>query len=166
MGIGPYKDTEGTIHGVNFKTTPVKFLGIYVGNDPEKCKEKNWDEKIKKIKTTLLLWKRRNLTFFGKITIIKSLVLPTITFTSQSTCVPPDAVKHIYRIDFIWGKRDRIKRNIMYQDILRGGVNMIRHGCFFLFQSKLHGYPNFFMNVIPGAVLPRCMFYLLQILLQ
>ena len=85
MGIGHYKDTEGTIHGVNFKTTPVKFLGIYVGNDPEKCKEKNWDEKIKKIQTTLLLRKRRDLTIFGKITIIKSLVLPIITFTSQST---------------------------------------------------------------------------------
>ena len=100
MGIGTYKDTEGTIHGVNFKTTPVKFLGIYVGNDPEKCKEKNWDGKIKKIKTTLLLWKRRDLTIFGKITIIKSLVLPIITFTSHSTCVPPAAVKHIHRIFF------------------------------------------------------------------
>ena len=101
MGIGPYKDTEGTIHGVNFKTTPVKFLGIYVGNDPEKCKEKNWGEKIKKIKNkTKQLWKRRDLTIFGKITIIKSLVLPIITFTSQSTCVPPDAVEHINRIFF------------------------------------------------------------------
>ena len=100
MGIGPYKDTEGTTHGVNFKTTPVKFLGIYVGNDPEKCKEKNWDEKSKKIKTTLLLWKRRDLTIFGKNSIIKWLVLPIITFTSQSTCVPPDAVKHINRIFF------------------------------------------------------------------
>ena len=129
-----------------------------MGNDPEKCKEKNWDEKLKKIKRTLVLWKRRDLTIFEKITIIKSLVLPIITFTSQSTCVPPDAVKHINRIffDFIWGKRDRIKRNIMYQDILRGGVNM-------LFQSKLHGYTQFYMNVIPGAVLPRCMVYLLQI---
>ena len=115
----------------------------------------------------LLLWKRRDLTIFGKITIIKSLVLPIITFTSQSTCVPPDAGKHINRIffDFIWGKRDRIKRNIMYQDILRGGVNMLDMDAF-LFQSKLHGYPKFYINVIPGAVLPRCMFYLLQILLQ
>ena len=130
MGIGPYKDTEGTIHGVNFRPAPVKFLGIYVGNHPEK----NWDEKLKKIKRTLLLWKRRDLTIFGKITIIKSLVLPIITFTSQSTCVPPDAVKHINRIlfDFIWGKRYRIKRNIMYQDILRGGVNMIDMDAFFI----------------------------------
>ena len=134
MGIGLYKDTEGIIHAVNLRTIPVKFLGIYVGNDPEKCKEKNWDEKHKKLKRTLLLWKRRDLPIFGKITIIKSLVLPIITFTSQSTCVHPDAVEHINRIffDFIWGKRDRIKRNIMYQDILRGEVNMLDMDAFFI----------------------------------
>ena len=145
MGIGPYKDTEGIIHGVNFKTIPVKFLGIYVGNDPEKCKEKNWDEKFKKIKTTLLLWKRRDLTIFGKITIIKSLVLPIITFTSQSTRVPPDAVKliNIIFFDFIWGKRDRIKRNIMYQDILRGGVNMLDMDAFFYFNQSCMATQNF-----------------------
>ena len=90
--------------------------------------------KNSKKKQKNLLWKRRDLTIFGKITIIKSLVLPIITFTSQSTCVPPDAVKHINRIffDFIWGKRDRIKRNIMYQDILRGGVNMLDMDAFFI----------------------------------
>ena len=56
---------------------------------------KNVKKKTEKSKTSLLLWKRRDLTIFGKNTIIKSLVLPMITFTSQSTCVSPDAVKHI-----------------------------------------------------------------------
>ena len=50
MGIGSYKDTEGIIHGVNFRTTPVKFLGIYVGNDPEKCKKKTGMKNSKKSK--------------------------------------------------------------------------------------------------------------------
>ena len=99
----------------------------------EECKKKNWDEKIQKMKNTLISWKRRNLTIFGKITIIKSLILPIITFVAQSTCIPPNATKEINKLlfDFIWGKRDRIKRNIMYQDMLEGGVNMIDIDAFF-----------------------------------
>ena len=65
MGIGPWKDTEGIIHGVNFRTTPVKFLGIYVGNDPEKCKEKNWDEKLKK-KAKELIMETARFNYFRK----------------------------------------------------------------------------------------------------
>ena len=66
MGIGPYKDAEGIIHGVNFRTTPVKFLGIYVGNDTEKCKEKNWDEKLKKNQKNSIIMVTARFNYFRK----------------------------------------------------------------------------------------------------
>ena len=133
LGLGSYKGTEGKIHGVTFRTAPFKFLGVYIGNDSEECQKKNWDEKIQKIQRTLLTWKKRDLTIFGKVTVIKSLILPIITYTAQSTCTPPDSIKHINKLlfNFIWGKRDRIKRNILYQNISQGGVNMIDVNAFF-----------------------------------
>ena len=35
---------------------PVKFLGIYVGKNYDKCEELNWDGKMLKIEKTLDTW--------------------------------------------------------------------------------------------------------------
>ena len=35
----------------------------------------NWDDKIEKLKRILDNWRKRNLTFFGKVTVLKSLAL-------------------------------------------------------------------------------------------
>jgi hypothetical protein len=54
-------------------------LGITFNTQLSNITEINILPKISKIKTLLKMWKCRNLTPFGKITVIKTLVLPTIT---------------------------------------------------------------------------------------
>ena len=48
-------------------------LCIYLGHDKIQCYEKNWLRKLEKLEKLLSLWKRRNLTIFGKCTIINTL---------------------------------------------------------------------------------------------
>ena len=87
----------------------------------------NWWSKLKDIEKILNLWKRRNLTLLGKITIIKSLIVPKI-FYSLCFLDPPknfinECESTFYK--FIWGKEDSIKRKTIIANIREGGLNMI-----------------------------------------
>ena len=82
MGIGRLGHMKGDVHGIKINEMPIKYLGIYVGNDSE-CMKLNWNNNIKKMKKTLVLWKSRDLTIFGIITIIKTLAISKLTFVAQ-----------------------------------------------------------------------------------
>ena len=73
---------------------------------------KTQDEKIFKLEKTLFSWKKRNLTFFGKITILKTLGLSPLIFSMQNTAMPEGKVELINKIvySFLWKKQERIKR--------------------------------------------------------
>ena len=58
----------------------------------------NWDKKISKIKSLLTTWKSRDLTFFGKITVIKTLALPQLIFSAIHTTTPDNIYKKINAI--------------------------------------------------------------------
>ena len=87
----------------------------------------NWTEKIVKLQNTLETWKKRNLTIFGKITIIKTLALSKIIYSVMNTHIPPDTIPKINKLiyNFIWGAKERIKRMTLIGPIDEGGVNMV-----------------------------------------
>ena len=60
-------------------TTQFRLLGITFNVDLSMIIEVNYNDKIIQMKTSLKLWRRRFLTPLGKITVIKSLILPKIT---------------------------------------------------------------------------------------
>ena len=74
------------------------------------------------------VWKGRNLTLLGKITLIKTfalskLVYPFSVFTSPPEKVFRDLDKILY--DFVWdGKPDKIKRKTLILPIDKGGLGM------------------------------------------
>lgn len=127
MMLGPQRHRTEIIYNVSFENKPFKCLGIYVGHDKAECERLNWEDKIKAIERLLASWKRRDLTIFGKITIIKALAISKITHVAQNTTIPDNTIKHLNKIlfGFIWGKKDRIRRKILCNDILNGGVGMI-----------------------------------------
>ena len=115
------------IQGIIVTNEPVRCLGIYVGNNKYECEHLNWGNKIDQIKELLMKWVKRDLTIFGKVTLIKTLVLPKLTFLATNTTIPTGIIKEVNKLlyNFIWGKRDRIKRNLLVQDMVHGGVGMI-----------------------------------------
>ena len=74
-------------------------------------------------------WKHRDLTIFGKILIIKTLALSIITHVAISPEIIKDMNKLFYC--FIWGKRDRMRRNILRLPLDSGGANMVDIESFF-----------------------------------
>ena len=149
MGIGRLRDIKGYVHGIKINEKPIKSLGIYVGNDSEESMKLNWDDNIKKMKETLVSWKSRDLTIFGKITNIKTLALSKLTFVAQNLIIPDSIIKQINKniFQFIWGKKYFIVRKLMYKPINEGGANMLNIESFFSalkasWLKKINDSPN------------------------
>ena len=74
-------------------------------------------------------WLKRDLTPFGKVTVIKTLIVSKIVHILLSLPSPNKATfnkinKMLY--EFLWdGKPDKIKRNIAKQKLENGGIAMI-----------------------------------------
>lgn len=70
----------------------------------------------------------------GKILIIKSLILPKLTFLASSSSVPHKYKKEIESccFKFIWkGKQDKVKRSTITNMYEKGGLNMIDFDSYF-----------------------------------
>lgn len=50
----------------------VKSLGIHLGHKNKECYEKNRTSKLEMLEQFLSVWKRRNLTMFGKCTAVNT----------------------------------------------------------------------------------------------
>ena len=117
--------------GESFIYDDFTALGLKFNNHStcQEIAEQNYTMKIVKALDNINLWKARDLTLFGRVTIIKSLLMSQFVYLIvpllspiQSTC------KKIEKLvfNYLWGgKPDKIKRNIMTQSRDEGGVSMI-----------------------------------------
>ena len=87
----------------------------------------NWWPKLDNTEKILSCWKRRHLTLFGKITIIKSLIVPKIFYPLYFLDAPSEYIRNceIIFYKFIWGKQDLIKRKTLIASISEGGLKMM-----------------------------------------
>ncbi len=110
-----------------------RCLGVWVGKEKSTNEEKNWNEKLCKLKTCLQVWKTRNLTIFGKTTVIKMLGMSKVVYSATNTLTPEGFITRLNTIlfDFLWQGKDRIKRSKLVGDIAEGGIAMIESQCAF-----------------------------------
>lgn len=121
-------ETETVIEGVKINRKSIKSLGIYLGHDKDECYNKNWTSKLEKLSRILSVWKKRNLTIFGKCTIINTLAISKLVYNAFILRNPkPEYFKNVSKMifNFIWKKRDRIKRNTLIGKIEKGGINIV-----------------------------------------
>ena len=122
-----YND-ENTIDHVEWSEEPIKYLGVALTSNIEAFNELNWSVKINKIQKVISLWKMRNLTFYGKIVIIKILLISQLIYLGTCYTMPPVYVKKLNKIiySFLWkSKREKVKRAVVINPILQGGLGMV-----------------------------------------
>ena len=102
------------------------LLGIYIGHDKDQAHKLNWTIKLENISLLLQSWKKRKLTLFGKVAILKQLALPKILFSACMLHTPEYIVKELNQIffNFLWGNREFVKRDVMFSRLNDGGINM------------------------------------------
>ena len=137
LRIGPLKDTTTQFcldKHFTWTSEGVKTLGIFFLNDETKMVELNLETRIKEMKTILQKWKRRNLTLLGKVTVIKMLALPILTYPLINLPDPTaNTIKSINKelYAFLWNnKPDKIARKVVIQNIDKGGLKMTDIGSF------------------------------------
>ena len=66
---------------LNLNWNPAKFkvLGVVFSTDVHEIVSVNFENKLTEMRKVVNSWSRRNLTPFGKITVIKTLVISKIT---------------------------------------------------------------------------------------
>ena len=116
---------------INVKWTnePIKMLGVNISANRNEIANLNFPDKVSKIETILNIWRERNLTIFGKVTIIKSLAFSQLVYLLSVLPSPQQGtLKYLESVlfQYIWdGKPDKIKRSTMCFPPDEGGVKMI-----------------------------------------
>ena len=128
MWLGHGKNRNDNFAGINWQKDMVKALGVWFGYNKTETETRNWQSKLESIKNTLNTWSCRDLTFQGRVLIIKTLALSKIVYLMASINTPTWVINEVNKIffAFIWkGKRDKICRKVMINEIENGGMNMI-----------------------------------------
>ena len=124
MWIGKWKNRTDSPFGIKWSNI-VKALGIHFSYDKDKCYKNNWDDKLRLFNQTLSGWKKRHLTMFGRVLIVKSIGLSKLIYNATVLLVPDEIIKKVNRAiyDFIWNeKNEKIKRLTLIGDIKMGGI--------------------------------------------
>lgn len=129
--LGSLKDFPEIFEGIKFTRKAIRILDVYLGHDKEQCHEENWLNKINRIKNSIHVWKRRKLTMYGKILLLKTMALSKLVYSMSLLHVPIEIIKEINKCfySFLWNKVDRIKRNTLISDYKDGGVKMVDLEC-------------------------------------
>jgi len=109
------------------KRTCPRTLRIFVSYDENANEKRNFTLKVEKLITNLDIWRSRNLSLFGRVLITKSLGIPHLIYSMSMLVTPSEIVSSVTTslFDFIWCKKPgKIKRQVMYQDYVDGGLRV------------------------------------------
>ena len=116
--------------GLVWKDNSFRYLGVQFSLNTRSLYELNFIPKLTQIQQTLNCWRSRSLSLIGKITVIKSLLLPQLLYLFSVLCIsiPKSFFKKLNTIffKFIWsGGNDRVKRAYLCNDYSNGGLRMV-----------------------------------------
>ena len=119
-------------NNIIFTGNPIKCLGIYIGHKKEKCYKLNWERKLLAVQKCLEQWNKRRLTLFGKVHVIKTYAISKIVYQASVLVVPENVKEKLKSIvfEYLWGKRDKVKRSNVIKDIDKGGLGMLDINCY------------------------------------
>ena len=103
---------------INLHDDTIKVLGIHYSYDKQLENDENLKKYIAKIENVLKLWKARNLSLEGKITVFKSLALSKITHLALVKTIPPSIIDQLNKTqkNFIWNELNPKIKNSAIND--------------------------------------------------
>jgi len=130
-GIGCKKGVKVALCGmrcVDLKNDIVKILGICFSYNEKLAHEKNFVNHIIKIQNILKVWKMRNLSLEGKVTVFKSLAISKIVHLALVTTVPTSTIDlfKIIQKEFLWDdKKPKVKHETLCNEYENGGLKNV-----------------------------------------
>ena len=109
-------------------TEPIKALGAFLLYDSDKNNEENFSSKIHKMKTKLNIWQTRDLLLYVRSMLAKTVGVSQLIYAASMLTVPEPVIQKMQAelFTFLWrNKKDKIKRQIIYQRVTDGGLNFM-----------------------------------------
>ena len=101
MWLGRWKNKSDMPFGFRWPRDPIKALGIFFSYDKNKTNELNFAEKIRNLEKALNNWKKRNLTLYEKINIVKTFGLSKlISYNASVLVIPEHFIKETEKLIF------------------------------------------------------------------
>ena len=127
LKLGTCKKLKHKPYGLSWETDHVYSLGIWHYINLKDTLKVNFNMKLENMRKIMYMWMERDLSLKGKVTILKSLILPQILYVSSNLPVPEWFVNEAEHLmfRFLWdGKPDKIKRSVVINKIEDGGLKM------------------------------------------
>ena len=104
------------------------LLGISFSTDLRQMASENYNSKIQSIKSTLNSYKKRNLSILGKVTVLKTIIVPRLIYLLK--VLPSPSLEFFVEMEncfktFIWDeKKPKIIMAQLEKDIEQGGLRL------------------------------------------
>ena len=94
-------------------------------------KEKNFIERLDSIKKLINIWSARGLSIYGKVTIIKSFLIPKYIYVCSIPPTPKELLKELNKVlfKFLWKGVDKVTRASVIKEYEEGGRRMVHLEC-------------------------------------
>ena len=125
-----FQDKKGICSQVKVTHGIEKVLGVPMGKGQDKGQF--WIDKIENMKKRLQAWNLRDLSMFGKVYVIRSLILPLIQYASAHVHIDKNVIQIIQKLiwEFVWQwKTCFVARHVCYLPRHMGGLNIPNLNC-------------------------------------
>ena len=122
MWRGSLKESKEEYFGIKWPKIPIKALEVYLTHDQKLLKKKNSIERLDSIKTLISIWSFRGLSIYGKVTIIKSFLIPKFVYVCWLLPTPKEIVNNLNQLlfKFLWKGTDKVIRVSLINDYEKG----------------------------------------------
>ena len=126
MWIGSLRENKAKPFGIKWPNEPIKALGVYYSYD-QKLLHENFIEKLDSVKKLANIWSSRGLSLYGKVTVIKSLIIPKFVYVSSFLTIPEGVIKELNQLifKFLWKGVDKVTRLSVINTYQKSGLKMI-----------------------------------------
>ena len=120
--------TPNNLFGIKWIDCPFKTLGFWFSINYDEMFQLNTNEKMKTMQNTINSWSSRCLTIKGKITVLKSLIVPHLQQLASVFPLNDTFIAHIEKIifNFVWSNRKHlVSKEVLILPVPLGGLKMI-----------------------------------------
>ena len=106
----------------------LRLWGVWFAGTQSEIMHLNLEDRIQNMETTINIWKGRCLSLKGKITIIKTIIVPQVQFLFSMIHIEDITIKRIEKIlyNLIWSNNvHKIKKNTIIAPVELGGLGMV-----------------------------------------
>ena len=109
MWVGSLRYNVSKPFGIKWSGEPIKALGLYYSYDTKLLNEKNFIQRLDSVKKLVNIWSSRGLSVYGRVKVIKSLIIPKFVYILSLLPAPKKIVQELNRIlfKFLWKGTDK-----------------------------------------------------------